>query len=225
MLFKVKITIFAVQIKRHQLNMSKAPIIGISRLRMGTDGRGVTTLVAFHGCPLHCAYCLNPQCHEPTNKRITSEKLMKLLRKDELYFLASKGGVTFGGGEPYLHVGFIKEIMELGAKDWHTSVETSLNVPLDNLQELEPNIDEYIVDIKDMDGDTYKRYTLKDNNQVLDNLRWLIDNGHAQHIMCRIPLIPSYNSQEAQMKSRKVLSDMGITRFDFFRYKTNINKK
>ena len=31
-----------------------ASIIGIVRHRMATDGVGVTTLVAFHGCPLHC---------------------------------------------------------------------------------------------------------------------------------------------------------------------------
>ena len=36
-------------------------IIGIARHRLSTDGDGVTTLVAFHGCPLRCRYCLNPQ--------------------------------------------------------------------------------------------------------------------------------------------------------------------
>ena len=36
------------------------PIIGISRHRLGVDGNGVTTLVAFHGCNLQCKYCLNP---------------------------------------------------------------------------------------------------------------------------------------------------------------------
>ena len=30
----------------------KAPIFAISRLRMGTDGFGITTLVTFMGCPL-----------------------------------------------------------------------------------------------------------------------------------------------------------------------------
>lgn len=40
-----------------------APFIGLCRHRIQTDGEGVTTLAAFHGCPLHCRYCLNPQCH------------------------------------------------------------------------------------------------------------------------------------------------------------------
>ena len=38
---------------------NKAPIFAIDRLRMATDGHGVTTLVCFMGCPLNCAYCLN----------------------------------------------------------------------------------------------------------------------------------------------------------------------
>ena len=41
-----------------------APLIGTDRHRLSTDGRGVTTLVAFHGCPLRCRYCLNPQCFD-----------------------------------------------------------------------------------------------------------------------------------------------------------------
>ena len=38
--------------------MTEAPLIAINRHRMGTDGDGVTTLVAFHGCPLNCQYYL-----------------------------------------------------------------------------------------------------------------------------------------------------------------------
>ena len=45
--------------------MNTVPIIGISRHRLATDGKGVTTLVAFHGCPLRCKYCLNPQSLQP----------------------------------------------------------------------------------------------------------------------------------------------------------------
>lgn len=37
---------------------------GIERHRIRRDGDGVTTLVAFMGCPLHCRYCLNDRCHD-----------------------------------------------------------------------------------------------------------------------------------------------------------------
>ncbi len=35
------------------------PLLRIERLRMGTDGAGVTTLVAGAGCPLSCRWCIN----------------------------------------------------------------------------------------------------------------------------------------------------------------------
>ncbi len=39
----------------------KAEVSAVSRLRIGIDGEGVTTLVAFMLCPLECRFCLNPQ--------------------------------------------------------------------------------------------------------------------------------------------------------------------
>ena len=75
-------------------------LIGIARHRMAVDGEGVTTLVAFHGCPLRCKYCLNPQSitNDTMCMERTVEELIDEVRIDQLYFLATGGGVTFGGG-------------------------------------------------------------------------------------------------------------------------------
>ena len=204
------------------LNM-EASILGISRLRIGTDGNGITTLVAFHGCSLRCRYCLNPSCldYDATVRRMTPEDVMEELKKDELYYIATKGGVTFGGGEPLLNSSFIKDVLDLGAKEWTVAVETSLNVHRQHLELLLPYIDEYIVDIKDMDLDIYKRYTFKNNELVKSNLKWLIDKGLAEHILCRIPLIHGYNDETHQEKSKEELAKMGISRFELFTYKTD----
>ena len=189
---------------------------------MGTDGHGIRTLVAFHGCCLSCKYCLNPKCLglKTRVKEMSPEEVMHEIAKDELYYIATKGGVTFGGGEPLLKGGFIKEILELGTKRWNIAVETSLNVPKENLQELRPYINEYIVDIKDMNPNVYQLYTGKSNEQVKSNLKWLIDRGLSDRIICRIPLIPEYNSKYAQEVSKELLFQMGIRRFDLFTYKT-----
>ena len=184
-----------------------ASIIGINRLRIGTDGRGITTLVAFHGCSLECQYCLNPQCKNPDakTKKMTSREVMQVLRKDELYYIATKGGVTFGGGEPFLNCLFIK----------------SLNVPRKHIEPLLPYIDEFIVDVKDMDNTIYQRYTKRSNEMVKSNLKWLIDSGYSNNISCRIPLIPGYNDEKQQYRSKEELTKMGIKRFDLFTYKTD----
>lgn len=201
--------------------MRTAPFIGISRHRLATDGQGIRTLVAFHGCPLSCKYCLNPSCLDSSSDKIqykTSEEIIKILRKDALYFLATKGGVTFGGGEPLLHAEFIKEVIENSTEHIDITLETSLNIPRKNIEVILPYVQEFIVDIKDMNPQTYRAYTGRENTQVKQNLEWLIQEGHADKIICRIPYIPEYNDNSAQEESIRELKQMGITRFHKFNY-------
>ena len=44
--------------------MKTAVLIGLSRHRIGVDGAGVTTLVAFHGCPLNCKSLIHKHCRQ-----------------------------------------------------------------------------------------------------------------------------------------------------------------
>ena len=202
--------------------MKTAPLIGISRHRLTTDGEGVTTLVAFHGCPLRCKYCLNPQSlhSEGIWKHYDCMQLYEEVRLDELYFLATHGGITFGGGEPCLQSDFIYEFRQLCGQEWQLSVESSLNVPQENLEKLLHVIDYYIIDIKDINNDIYQQYTGKENEKVLNNLHYLIEHGKNEQIIVRTPIIPVYNSESDVDNSIRLLKEMGITQFDRFTYKT-----
>lgn len=202
--------------------MKTAPLIGISRHRLTTDGEGVTTLVAFHGCPLRCKYCLNPKSlhSEGIWKHYDCMQLYEEVRLDELYFLATHGGITFGGGEPCLQSDFIYEFRQLCGQEWQLSVESSLNVPQENIEKLLPVIDYYIIDIKDINNDIYQQYTGKENEKVLNNLHYLIEHGKNEQIIVRTPIIPVYNSESDVDNSIRLLKEMGITQFDRFTYKT-----
>lgn len=196
-----------------------ALIFGINRHRLTTDGEGVTTLVAFSGCPLRCKYCLNKASWEPERaRRYTPEMLFEEVKIDQLYFLATHGGITFGGGEPLLQVDFIKAFRELCGAQWQLLVETSLNVPFENVQALDAVLDGYIVDIKDMNPEIYKVYTGKDNALAMSNLQWLVQHGDLNRIMVRVPHIPEFNTNEDVESSKKRLETMGVKHIDEFRY-------
>ena len=197
-----------------------AKIIGIARHRLSTDGDGVTTLVAFHGCPLSCRYCLNPQSLGDSGRfrEYSPEQLYAETRIDELYFLATNGGVTFGGGEPCLRPQFIREFRGLCGPEWQLNLETSLNVPVANIEVLLPVVNTLIIDIKDMNPDVYRDYTGQSNALVLDNLRLIAKTGRQSDCIVRIPLIPGYNTDADRENSRKVLEALGFTRFDLFTY-------
>lgn len=201
----------------------KAPIIGISRHRMATDGIGVTTLVAFHGCPLHCQYCLNPQSLSPNGalRTITPTELYSEVEIDDLYFMATNGGICFGGGEPLLRSEFIVAFSKIMNPAWNLTLETSLNVPFMHLKRVSPLISEFIIDIKDMNPTIYKAYTTQENSIVLDNLAWLVENGYNEKTLIRLPLIPYYNCSEDVEKSKTILSQMGFSQFESFTYRKN----
>lgn len=197
-----------------------APFIAINRHRLTTDGEGVTTLVGFHGCPLHCEYCLNAQCLQADGVwcRLTPGELYSEVEIDDLYFVATGGGICFGGGEPLLRSDFIKAFAEIMNPEWKLTIETSLNVPLENVKAIASLVQMWYVDIKDMNPDIYKAYGCKENKQVIGNLQWLAANGYADKVIIRLPLIPEYNTDEDRQQSQQQLEEMGFTNFDKFNY-------
>lgn len=199
-----------------------APVITCDRHRLATDGVGVTTLVCFHGCPLRCQYCINPFSFAPDTRRtdMTPEELYQKVKVDELYFLATGGGVTFGGGEPLLYPEFLAEFRRICGESWHLCAETSLNVPWEHVRKAAECIDVFYVDVKDTNPDIYRRYTGQENAQVLENLKKLTDMVGSDRIIVRLPLIPDYNTDEDRAGSQTLLTAMGLTQFDLFTYKT-----
>ena len=179
-------------------NEPRYPLLALARLRMGIDGAGITTLVAGAGCPLHCRWCINRRLlKEGAPEQVTSAQLLERVRIDDLYFRASGGGVTFGGGEPLLHAEFLRQFRSL------TPDEAA---------------DEFIVDCKDMNPEIYRRYSGGDRDLMVSNLRRLLDLAGAERILVRVPLIPDYNTEKDQESSAASLKSLGITRFDLFPY-------
>ena len=198
----------------------EAPLIGICRHRLTVDGAGVTTLVAFHGCPLHCKYCLNSQCLSPDGvwRVMTAADIMAKLQKDDLYFRATGGGVCFGGGEPLLRSDMLVELSRQMPHEWAVTIETSLNVPLQRVEAVAPFVSQWIIDIKDMNPDIYQSYTGIGNLRVLQNLEWLAAHVSPEAVLIRLPLIPHYNTPADVSLSRQKLEASGFTHFDELEY-------
>ena len=141
------------------------------------------------------------------------------MSKDDLYFRATGGGITFGGGEPLLSGIEILQFHSIclhKGKKWKINIETSLNMPQLYVEMLKDVVDHWIIDIKDMNPHIYKAYTGKDNKQVISNLQYLIDNN--AKITARVPLIAGFNTELDVKKSILSLERMGIIDIDRFTY-------
>ena len=199
--------------------MSEFPLSGISLLRMATDGEGVTALVCAQGCPLRCDMCINP--HTLENRKVpyvSPEKLLEMVKPHSLYYIATGGGITFGGGEPLLRAAFIRDFTAICPPEWKINAETCLNVPEENVRIAAECVQHFFVDIKDMNPEIYRAYTGRDNEAVYGNLRLLIALVGSERVTVRVPLIPGFNTPEDNEYSEKLLRGMGYTRFDRFEY-------
>ena len=197
----------------------KGRIFNIQRFSIH-DGPGVRTIVFLKGCPLRCRWCINPQTWQEgaSYNVMTPQRLLSHVRVDDLYFQATGGGIMFGGGEPALRSRFIEAFRTICPKEWKINIETSMNVPQEHLERLMPVVDEYMIDIKDMNPRIYREYTGMGNEKVMSNLERLAAEGLADRCIIRIPLIPDFNTDEDRENSVRQLQEMGFTRFDRFDY-------
>ena len=99
----------------------------------------------------------------------------------------------------------------------------SIQKDCDNFGEFGSALDEWIIDIKDLNPEIYSQYTGKSNDIVIANYTRLVDAyrmrgiNPQKHILFRVPTIPGYNSQEDVDKSIKALAEYG--KIEAFRYK------
>ena len=205
----------------------KINILSISRLRTYTDGDGITSLVISAGCPLRCAYCLNPNTWDGTlqPKSITVDELYEELKRDNIYFLSTGGGVSFGGGEPLLQHEFIKEfIKKYKSTKWKFYLETSLSTDLESLKDVIDLIDYFYVDCKDMVKARYELYTKGDYDLFLNNLTYLKDHIDGDKIKIRVPKIKELHKRFEFMESYEKLRSMGFENIQTVDYIDEVEK-
>ena len=194
------------------------PVVSIQRHRINVDGKGIRTLIHTYGCNLSCKWCCNPETRFYDKYNIyTLEELFDIVKVDDLYFLASSGGITFSGGEPFLHPEFIFEFSKKCHEyDWNVVIESALNVKPEIIKESLNYIDYYFVDIKSMDSEIHKKYTGIDNRKILKNIELI----HPDKITINIPVIPSINDSKGNIdKTMEFCKSIGIKRIRLISYR------
>lgn len=199
--------------------MDTFDIITIDRHRLDTDGKGVTTLVALSGCPLNCRYCINKDLLSGARvRKLTADELIQLIMQDYCYFIATGGGITFGGGEPLLHYEAITAFIGQVNGIFATTIETSLCLDVD-VVELLKAASQFIIDIKSINNILYREYTGQDNNILLSNLEKISKAGLQHKCRIKIPGIMNYTVQADIDYSVNYVKDLGFENIDCFVYK------
>lgn len=120
------------------------------------------------------------------------------IEKDVPFYEMSGGGVTLSGGEPFSQHPDLKELLiELKKRELHVSVETSLHVPWETIDNYLDLVDVFLADLKHTDNEKFARFTGGNAGLVMNNFRKL--DSVAKNFIVRVPVIPGFNFSEPEL--------------------------
>ena len=190
------------------------------------DGPGIRTTLFFQGCPLSCWWCHNPESQAPVTKspgravfstdqipvatdqvpisqgqiRDLVETLVREIKKDNIFYDESGGGVTFSGGEPLGNPELLIPLMDAcQQEEIHICLDTSGYAPFPVLKNAATRADLVLYDIKIMDNLAHQSFTGKPVNLILENLKKL--SRLKINLKLRFPLIPTLTDTEENIGS------------------------
>lgn len=148
----------------------------------------------------------------------SAKEIFETVKRDQVFYKRSGGGVTVSGGEALLWPAFLSELFGYCRKEKiHTAVETCLCVPWENIEAVMEQTDLFICDYKHWDESIFRKWTGGSLNQITENLKRLQQNE--QKILVRVPLIPGFNASEKDIsRICEQLAELEITEVSLLPY-------
>ena len=162
------------------------------------DGPGIRSTLFFHGCPLRCLWCCNPEAWAGTGAPMAAEAILEAVERDRVFYRRSGGGVTFSGGEATgqpEQLGFLAR--RLHDSGIHLALETCGHFPWKANGAALALMDLVYFDLKHMDSAVHARLTGRPNGLILANARRLARRGTP--MILRLPLIPGCNDDPGNL--------------------------
>lgn len=197
------------------------------------DGSGIRTIVFLKGCVLRCRWCCNPESQsydietrmiegKPVlvGRDVTVAEIMETVERDRPYYRRSGGGLTLSGGESLCQPLFARDLLHASK---HVGISTAMEsmgcAPWEVIEEILPYLDQYLLDIKHMNGEKHKAFTGRSNELMLENARRIAASGQTELII-RVPVVPTFNDTPAEIESiaRFAQSLPGVQRIHLLPY-------
>ena len=168
--------------------------------------------------------CINDSL-EIKGQTMTVAQVWKVIRRDEVYYETSGGGVTCSGGEilmqPEFAAAIFKKCREEGI---HTCADTSGFGSESAMKMVLEYANIVYFDLKHADSVKHEALMGVPLEPILNNLRLAVESG--VEITLRIPLIPEYNNSVSELESladlaKSIAPDAKVSMLPYHKYGAN----
>jgi len=148
-------------------------------------------------CVAVCVY----GAREIIGKPYTVEDIISIVAKDDAFYQTSGGGVTLSGGEVMAqNRDFLLSLLRgLKRRGYHVAIDTCGYAPFPLFEDVMSYTDMFLYDIKFINSEKHRRFTGRDNDLILANLKKLSDAGASIH--ARIPVVEGANADTEEIEA------------------------
>jgi len=132
-------------------------------------------------------------------KDLTVEEVFEEVKRDEMFYRNTGGGVTASGGEPLLQPAFVAALFERCQQvGIPTALDTSGHAPRSALEQVLPHTDLVLYDLKCMDNTDSIVALGQQNDLMLQNAEYVMKSDVP--VIIRIPLIPGITEKTENLQ-------------------------
>lgn len=132
-------------------------------------------------------------------KELSVEEVFEEVKKDEMFYRNTGGGVTASGGEPLSQSAFVAALFQrCHHSGIHTAIETSGYASRSALDEVLKHTDLLLYDLKCMDNDDSLATVGQSNKLMVENAEYVMKSG--AEVIIRIPLIPGITDKTENLR-------------------------
>lgn len=150
------------------------------------------------GCKKCEEVCLDSAINIVGQTKSISE-LLEIIEEDRIFYENSGGGVTLGGGEvlmqPEAAINVLAASKNMG---FNTAIETCGYTKLETILKVAEFTDLFLFDLKQMDSDKHLEWTGVRNEQILKNLKNLLEKKY--NVKIRMPLLKGVNDSKEDIE-------------------------
>ncbi|MBM7834371.1 choline TMA-lyase-activating enzyme [Clostridium sardiniense] len=178
--------------------------VGIHTVNSSTNKHEINRNIDCVGCKKCEEACVKSAINIIGENKTISE-LLEIIEEDRTFYEMSGGGVTLGGGEvlmqPEAALSLLMACKNVGI---NTAIETSGYTKTETILKIAEFTDLFLFDIKHINSDEHFKWTGVRNEQILENLKNLLQNKF--NVQIRMPLLKGVNdSEEAITKAMEFL--------------------